>query len=48
MWRVLGLACGLLLALPASAQEGAQEAFGIDHRVFRDYLQAALVLGSRG
>jgi hypothetical protein len=25
MWRVLGLACGLLLALPASAQESAQE-----------------------
>ena len=28
MWRALGLACGLLLALPASAQEGAQEAPG--------------------
>jgi len=28
MWRVLGLACGLLLALPASAQESAQEAPG--------------------
>ena len=26
MWRALGLACGLLLALPASAQEGTQEA----------------------
>ena len=25
MWRALGLACGLLLALPAGAQEGAQE-----------------------
>jgi len=28
MWRALALACGLLLALPASAQEGAQEAPG--------------------
>jgi hypothetical protein len=28
MWRALGLACALLLALPASAQEGAQEAPG--------------------
>ena len=28
MWRALGLACSLLLALPASAQEGAQEAPG--------------------
>jgi hypothetical protein len=28
MWRALGLACGLLLAVPASAQEGAQEVPG--------------------
>ena len=28
MWRALGLACGLLLALPASAQERPQEAPG--------------------
>jgi len=28
MWRVFGLACGLLLAVPASAQESAQEAPG--------------------